>query len=252
MIIKRIVSDKAYIRKLLNLKTNEQLKQICRDFHIRGFSKYGKNELVDFVHRSLTREQLQEIFEIPIKEIYTRGIKTVITWNLKEINAIMKEVYLRNSPYVVHADIEKKHFKNIEIKGYLEGTRLDFTLTFIMKLRQPYFARLGDGTEIWGDSSFSLRKEDFISVEVMNQESNIAHKIIKINFGEFPRNLYLENMRDWLALAEAHFRGGIYYEAINLYEFLLSDFELPDDIRAELIENLKEAKKKFKASNKYI
>ena len=223
-----------YIHKLLDLKTKDQLKQICRDYIIKGFSKYGKAELVDFIHNSLTEEQLEKIFEIPEYLIYTKDINSVLDWELEKIYEIIKNVY----PGYHAVNIEKKEFKHIDVKGDLHGKRLDFTISFGEKMMQPSTITYKDGTTIKRDYVFTLRKMDFISVLKVNQEGNILHQIYLIEFGDFPYWSKLLVLNDWLIIADLNYEDGDYYEAINLYSMLLSEFELSDDIRVDVLVKL--------------
>ncbi len=168
MMIKRKINDKNYIHKLLGLKTKEQLKQICRDYKIKGFSKYNVVELADFVCNSLTEEQLEKIFEIPEKLIYTNDFNSASDRNLEKIYEIIKIKYPRHKA----VNIEKKDFKQIEVKGHIQEKRLDYTISF----------------EI--NPNFELAKLDFISILRENQEGNILHQIYNLDFGDFPDEWY--------------------------------------------------------------
>lgn len=238
MKIKRKINDKYYIHKLLDFKTKAQLNQICRDYKIKGFSKYSKTGLIDFVHNSLTEEQLEKVFEIPENLIYTKDINSVLDWELEKIYEIIKNIYPGYAPYGRTVDIEKKDFKQIDIKGDIQGKRLDFTISFAGKLMQPSTITYKDGTTIEIEYIFTLRKIDFISVLRENQESNILHQIYLIEFGDFPRISDIETVNDWLILANLNYEDGNYYEAIKLYEMVLSEFELTDDIMVNTIVNL--------------
>ena len=238
MKIRRKINDKDYIHKLLNFKTKAHLNQICRDYKIKGFSKYSKSELVDFVHNSLTEEQLKIIFELPENLIYTKDINSVIDWELEKIYEIIKKIYHENDPYGRTVDIEKKDFKQIDIKEDIQGKRLDFTISFAGKLMQPSTITYEDGTTIEIDYIFTLRKIDFISVLRENQEGNILHQIYLIGFGDFPRISDIETVNDWLILANLNYEDGNYFESINLYEMVLSEFELSDDIMVDILVNL--------------
>jgi len=165
--IKRKINDKDYIHKLLYLKTKAQLKQICRDYKIKGFSKYRIVELVDFVHNSLTEEQLEKIFEIPEKLIYTKIINSVLDWELEKIFELIKIEY----PKYPAVNIEKKDFKQIDVKKNKQEKRLDFTVSFEMNIK---------------GINFEIKKMDFISILKVNQESNLLHQIYQIDFGDFP------------------------------------------------------------------
>lgn len=243
MKIKRKVNDREYIHKLLDLKTNAQLKQICRDYKIRGFSKYGKSGLVDFVHNSLKKEQLERVFEISKILIFNKSINSDFDWNLKKIYEIIKNLEPDHIPYDYGrpVDIEKKDFKQIEVTGGIKEKRLDFTISLASKLMQPVIRYINDIT-IKTDYIFTLRKIDFISVQEETQEGIIFHQIFQINFGDFPDSS-LRTVKDWLILAGVNYDDGNFYMAIQLYEMLLRDFELENNIREKILKNIEKTKK---------
>lgn len=242
MKIKRKVDDKEYIHKLLILKTNEQLKQICRDYKIRGFSKFGKTELVNLVHNSLAEEQLEEVFEIPITLIYKNVNNSSLDWGLKEIYEIVKFEYRYSSC----VDIEKKDFKNISVKGGINQKRLDFTVSLVPKMNQPSITTYNDGTKIKRDFLSTFRKFDFISIPELSQEDITLQRIYQINFGDFPESSTLMTVKDWLILANLYFEDGDFFEALYFYEMVLREFKLSDDIRVDILRNLERTSKAIK------
>lgn len=244
MKIRRKVNDKEYIYKLLDLKTNKQLRQICRDYKIRGFSKHGKTELVNFVLNSLTEEQMEEVFEIQVTLIFTETVKSSLDWELEEIYDIIKNIYPEYDPYGRCVDIEKKDFKNIEVTGGIKEKRLDFTISFGVKMMQPSITTYEDGTTIERDYIFTLRKIDFISIQEVNQEGNTSHHIYQINFGDFPESSSAMNtVKNWLILASLYIEDKDYNEAIHFYEIILNEFEISDDVKIDILKNLEKAKK---------
>ncbi|KKL26409.1 hypothetical protein LCGC14_2395590, partial [marine sediment metagenome] len=153
----------------------EQLKQICRDYKIRGFSKYNVVELIDFVHNSLTEEQLEKVFEIPESLIYTKEINSDSNRELDKLYKIIKNIY----PKLGAVNIEKKDFEQIDVKGHIQGKRLDFTVSF------ERFSNFGTINQIKFEKDI-----DFISILRVNQESTILHQIYKIDFGDIPDEWY--------------------------------------------------------------
>ncbi len=233
MTIKRKINDKDYIRRLLNLKTKEQLKQICRDYKIKGFSKYRVAELVDFVHNSLTEEQLENIFEIPENLIYSDDFNSVSDRELEKIGEIIKNVY----PEYNVVNIERKDFNHIYIKENKQEMHLDFTVSFGVKMMKSNTISFKDGV-IKPGYTFMLRKLDLISILKINQEGNLIHQIYHIDFGDFPDWSKLPSLNDWLIMANLNYKDGNYDEAINLYSMVLSEFELLDDVLVDILVNL--------------
>ncbi|NVM35278.1 MAG: Rho termination factor N-terminal domain-containing protein [Candidatus Lokiarchaeota archaeon] len=83
----REIDDRTYLNFLLQSLNIDDLKQICRDFEIKGFSKLKKSELIDFILDSLAEEELKEL--IQQKEIDI--ISDEINLALKKINGEDRE-----------------------------------------------------------------------------------------------------------------------------------------------------------------
>ncbi len=83
----RKLDDKPYLKYLLQYLNNDDLKQICRDFEIKGFSKFKKSELIDFILDSLAEEELSELLKQKEVEIISSGIDLA----LKKINGADRE-----------------------------------------------------------------------------------------------------------------------------------------------------------------
>ena len=54
--------------------TVNDLKQICRDLKIKGYSKLKKSELVDFILGSLADEEVDSLLEDKELEIISKGV----------------------------------------------------------------------------------------------------------------------------------------------------------------------------------
>ena len=64
-----------YRKRLFQSATLEDLKQICRDYNIKGFSKEKKSGLVELVLVSLSEEELKEVAEENEKKWIKKGIE---------------------------------------------------------------------------------------------------------------------------------------------------------------------------------
>jgi len=85
--MKRELDDKTYLKYLLQYLNTDDLKQICRDFEIKGFSKLKKSELIDFILDSLAEEELKDLLKQREIEIVSSGIDLA----LKKINGEDRE-----------------------------------------------------------------------------------------------------------------------------------------------------------------
>ena len=70
----RKIDDRTYLGYLLQSLNVNELKQICRDFEIKGFSKLKKSELVEFILDSLAEEEMSELLNQKELEIVSKPI----------------------------------------------------------------------------------------------------------------------------------------------------------------------------------
>ena len=83
----REIDDRNYLNFLLQFLNVDDLKQICRDFEIKGYSKFKKSELIDFILDSLAEEEFKEFLQEKEIDIITDGINLA----LKKINGENRE-----------------------------------------------------------------------------------------------------------------------------------------------------------------
>lgn len=98
--MKRQVDNKKYLKYLLQSLNVNDLKQICRDFEIKGFSRLKKVELIDFIMDSLADEELEDLISQKELEIISDGIDLAIKKiknedreNLVEIKVVNPDEY---------------------------------------------------------------------------------------------------------------------------------------------------------------
>ena len=71
----RKVDDKTYLGYLLQSLNVEELKQICRDFQIKGYSRFTKVKLIEFILDSIAEEEMGELLKQKELEIVSKPIK---------------------------------------------------------------------------------------------------------------------------------------------------------------------------------
>ncbi|MFX0072536.1 MAG: Rho termination factor N-terminal domain-containing protein [Candidatus Hermodarchaeota archaeon] len=74
----RKIKDKTYLSYLLVSLNIKELKEICRDFEIKGYSKLKKSELIEFILDSLSEEELKELLKLKELEIISKEIDLAI------------------------------------------------------------------------------------------------------------------------------------------------------------------------------
>ncbi|KKN62069.1 hypothetical protein LCGC14_0515640 [marine sediment metagenome] len=85
--MKRQVDNDTYLKYLFQSLTVDELKQICRDFGIKGFSKFKRADLISFILDTLAEEEIEET----IKEKELGIISKEINLALKKINGEDRE-----------------------------------------------------------------------------------------------------------------------------------------------------------------
>ena len=105
----RAIDDKTYLKFLLQYLNVDDLKQICRGFEIKGYSKLKKSELIDFVLDSLAEEECKELLQQKEMEIISSGIELA----LKKINGEDRE-----SVAEIKIVNPKKHEIELKFKGW--------------------------------------------------------------------------------------------------------------------------------------
>lgn len=83
----RKIDDRTYLKFLLQYLGIDDLKQICREFEIKGFSKLKKSEIIDSILDSLAEEEYKVLLQQKENEIISAGINLAI----KKINGEDRE-----------------------------------------------------------------------------------------------------------------------------------------------------------------
>ncbi|MFX0038730.1 MAG: hypothetical protein ACFFCY_16390 [Promethearchaeota archaeon] len=154
----RQIDDRTYLNYLLQYLNNDDLKQICRDFDIKGFSKLKKLELIDFILDSLAEEELKELLKQKEIEIISSGIELAIkkingedresVAEIKVVNPTKHEIELKfkgwNWETESFLSINPKNIENPERDcdcriGANLGFCSHFWIGFIYSLKQNWF-----------------------------------------------------------------------------------------------------------------
>ncbi|MHA2391172.1 MAG: Rho termination factor N-terminal domain-containing protein [Promethearchaeota archaeon] len=109
MIEKRQIDNKTYLNYLLQSLNVDDLKQICRDYVLKGFSRFKKSELAEFILDSLSEEELEDLIQQKELEIISNGINLA----LKKINGEDRE-----SITDIRIVNPKDHEVEISFKGF--------------------------------------------------------------------------------------------------------------------------------------
>jgi hypothetical protein len=154
----REIDDRTYLNFLLQSLNIDDLKLICRDFEIKGFSKFKKSELVDFVLDSLAEEELKDLLDQKELGIISSEIETAI----KKINGEDRE-----SITEIKVVNDKDHEIELKFKGFNwdSSSYLSITSKNIHNPERDCDCRVGSNmglcNHFWVGFIYSLKKNYF-------------------------------------------------------------------------------------------
>ena len=252
------LDDRTYMKYLLQSLNANDLKQTCRDFGIKGFSKFKKSELIDFVLDSLAEEELKDFLKQKEGDIISN-----------EINIAMKKINGEDRESITDIKVinEKNHEIELQFKGFnwKSSSYLSITPNNINDPERDCDCRVGSNmglcNHFWVGFIYSLKKNYFklsdwkLTTLPKDFEKNVENIVIKdgnlINEGA-PSSLLARHKRITIYEAEItdieekedDFQGNI----TTYYLITLKDIEFgpqlkkKSDYRKEGIENLDELK----------
>lgn len=160
----RKIEDRTYLSYLLQSLNVDDLKQICRDFQIKGFSRFTKVKLIEFILDSIADEEMSELLNQKELEIISKSIELAFDKingkdresisNIKIVNPKEHEVELTfkgfNWEVTSFLSITDKNIENPERDcdcriGSNMGLCNHFWVGVISSLKQDYF-KLKDWT----------------------------------------------------------------------------------------------------------
>lgn len=186
----RKIDDKTYLNYLLQSLNVQELKQICKDYQLVGYSKLKKVELIEFILDSLSEEEIKELLKQKELEIVSKEIDLAIKKINGEDRELIKSIRIVN-PNNHEIETTFKGF-NWDVTSYLAITKdnIDnperdcdcrigsnmgfcnhFWVGFIFSLKQGYFT-LKD----WKLTALPKDFEKRIDSIVLREESPVGEK----------------------------------------------------------------------------
>jgi hypothetical protein len=200
----REIDNRTYLEYLLASIKVKELKQVCRDFLLRGYSGKKKLELIEFILDSLSEEEFNRLLYNKELEIISEGIDLAINKikgkdreNLKEIRVVNPELneielFFKGFNWEITSflSITQKNIKDPDRDcdcriGASGGFCSHFWTGFIFSLKRGYFnlddwtlTRLPedfqeqiDSIEIYGDIVSEGEKSDAKEFTLIDAES---------------------------------------------------------------------------------
>jgi hypothetical protein len=154
----REIDDKTYLKYLLQSLNLDELKQTCRDFGIKGYSKFKKSEIIDFILDSLAEEELKDFLEQNEEDIISSEIDLAI----KKINGEDRESITN-----IKVVNDKNHEIELQFKGFnwKSESYLSITPKNISDPERDCDCRVGSNmgfcNHFWIGFIYSLKKSYF-------------------------------------------------------------------------------------------
>lgn len=115
--VQRKVDDRTYLKYLFQSLNLDKLKEVCRDFKIKGYSKFKKSDLIEFILDSLSEEEISSLIKKKEGKIISEGMDSA----LEKINGKDRESI--TSIKVINPDTHEIELKfkgfNWETESYL-------------------------------------------------------------------------------------------------------------------------------------
>ena len=155
------MDNRKYMNYLLQSLNLGELKQICRDFEIKGYSKFKKSDLIEFILDSLSEEELDDLIGQKELEIIS-----------EEINLAFKKINGEDRESISDIKIvnPKSHEIELSFKGFNwdVSSYLSITPKNIQDPERDCDCRTGSNmglcSHFWVGFILSL-KEGFLKVE---------------------------------------------------------------------------------------
>jgi len=223
--MKRKIDNRTYLSQLLQYLNVNDLKAICKEFNIKGYSKLKKSELIEFILDSISEEEMNQLIELKELEIVNDGIQVA----LKKINGEDRENISKIK--IVNTDAHEIELKfkgmNWEITSYLS-----ITPDNIDNPERDCDCRIGSNngfcTHFWVGVIFSF-KQGWIKVKdwsltILPEDFEKTIKTIKITSGSMKDesdeiSLINESSEDYPLMENLN-------KSITIYEAVVSEVEM--------------------------
>lgn len=183
--MEREIDNRTYLKYILHSLKVDELKQICRDYKVRGYSKYKKADLIEFILDSLAEEEMTKIITEKEPEIISKEFNTAIDIingkgreTLEEIEVVNPdrneiELSFKGFNWTVHSFLSitqsniKDPLRDCDCRtGANMGLCEHFWVGFIFSLKNGYF-NLSD----WTLTTFPKElKNQLESIKITTQE----------------------------------------------------------------------------------
>jgi hypothetical protein len=227
--VQRDVDDHTYLKYLFQSLNLDKLKGVCKDFNIKGYSKFKKSDLIEFILDSLSEEEISSLIKKKEKEIVSEGITSALEkingknresiTSIKVINPETHEIELKfkgfNWDTESYLIINDQNLNNPERDcdcrtGAEMGFCPHFWVGFIFALKKGFF-NLKDWTLTYIPDGF---EKEIQSINISNLDTEEGVKLVDKNSDDYLYQKYLD-------------------QSITIYEAELTDIEEKEQVFQE-------------------
>jgi hypothetical protein len=205
--VQRKIDNRTYLKYLFQSLNVEKLKEICKDFKIKGYSRYKKSDLIEFILDSLSEEEISSLIKKKEMGIISEGINSAIEKingqdresisSIKVVNPDTHEIELKFKGFNWETEsyliINDRNINNPERDcdcrtGAAMGFCPHFWVGFIFGLKKEFFT-LSDWNLTYLPEGF---EKEIQSINISNLEDSGEVKLIDKSSDDYVFQKYLD------------------------------------------------------------
>ncbi len=224
----RKIDDRTYLSYLLQSFNIEKLKNTCKEFGIKGYSKFKKKGLVEFLLDSLAEEEISSLIKEKELDLISGGIQSAVELIKGTTRESIKDIKIINP---------NDHEVELEFKGMNWETTsfLSITTNNIENPERDCDCRIGSEmgfcVHFWVGFIFSL-KQDYFKLSDWNLT------VLPDNFDWIIRNIKISAPNTPLRLTDVSSDGSQFLDlegkSISIYEGEIANIERREQVFQEI------------------
>ena len=227
----RKIDDRPYLSYLLQSFNIEKLKKTCKEFGIKGYSKFKKKDLVEYLLDSLSEEEISALIKEKELNIISEGIQSAIDKIKRKDRESIKDIKIINL---------NNHEIEFGFKGMNWETNsfLSITEDNIGDPERDCDCRIGSEMgfcgHFWVGFIFSLKQDYFKlsnwSLTVLPDNFNETIKSINISAPDGKTSIKISN-----GSSDGSDFSNLFEQSITIYEGKITNIEQKEQVFQEKI-----------------
>ena len=224
----RKIDDRTYLSYLLHSFNMEKLKNICKEFEIKGYSRFKKKGLVEFLLDCLAEEEISSLIKEKELDLISGGIQSAVELIKGTTRESIKDIKIINP---------NDHEVELEFKGMNWETTsfLSITTNNIENPERDCDCRIGSEmgfcVHFWVGFIFSL-KQDYFKLSDWNLT------VLPDNFDWIIRNIKISAPNTPLRLTDVSSDGSQFLDlegkSISIYKGEIANIERREQVFQEI------------------